>query len=585
MFRNNNDAGPDDAEPSIDWTGNIARQAVLLRSTMQTSETGFISVGSQLQTIHVSTQEISQRLAGLLDNYLNKDGTESLNELRSISERSTRQLNLFNNFSVYAFTQLQNLETPLTLLVEYFKDFDCLVRRLRMMGITARIEAARIGEDGSSFVHLAEEVSVLGQQIAAKAKEVCSYVNRVYEVIALHENKLGEVIGRHKDISTRVSNDMSSNLQILNEKREMSKQTASEISSVSKDVLHNIHVVVQSVQYHDITRQQIDHVIGALQSIKKQDSVLEVVPVCEIQVAHLKRAAKDFENAILAIITALGDLSNGVTTMLSESRKMANFTDGSGNTFFDYVVRGLETVSDTVMKDREVILELTSSLEQVNDNIRMMKSFMHEMAFVGSEIELLALNSRVKAAKTGTNGSALGVIAEAIQRLSVDASNRINEVVDQMSQMVSLARDLTDADTIDVITKSTEREIQKIVNKLKDVIGFFHVTNKSTIEVFRETGKVCATIAERVKSLAEEISRHKEVATSLCEVSCELDQFAARLRGSASDSDRTLIDKRLEEMLKRYTMEAERLTHNTIVNGDQSQSGLPSEADGGIELF
>ena len=91
--------------------------------------------------------------------------------------------------------------------------------------------------------------------------------------------------------------------------------------------------MVQSVQYHDITRQQVDHIIEALQSIQQQNSVFEAVPICQIQVAQLRRVGAEFGDAVLSIVTALGQLSNAVTTMLSESEQMTNFTKDSGTDF------------------------------------------------------------------------------------------------------------------------------------------------------------------------------------------------------------------------------------------------------------
>lgn len=575
---------PNETERPVDWNGEIARHIALLTSMVRTSEEGFLALGSQLQSIYLSTQEISRKLGGLVKNFSSKEGTDSLAELQDMAEQSAKQLDLFKDFSLQAVDKLQNIESPLYVLPESLREFDRLVSRLRMMGISARIEAARIGQDGFGFVHLAEEVAHLAEQITSKAREVSSHIGGVGEIIALNERKLEGVIEKHKDISESVSRNMRSSLVLMDEKLEMSRRTTSGISGKSEEAIRNINVVVQSVQYHDITRQQIDHIVEALQSINGQDSVLEVVPICQVQAAHLKRAGSEFQNALRSIVTALGDLSNAVTMMLSESEQMTNFTADSGNTFFVDIEQGLQTVSGTMMKDLVTVTELVSSLQEITGKVRQMKTFMDEMTDVGSEVELLALNSRVKAAKAGCNGAALAVIAESIQSLSVDARLQIDEVVGHISRMVSLSEDIKNGHSIQTVTNSAEAETQHIIGKLKDAIEVLRLQNGESIEIFRETEQACTIIVGRLVSLADEISRHRDLAHSVIDTANVLQRLAEQLRASVPDSTQAVIDERLEEMLKRYTMETERTTHRAVLGGDEARPA-GSSAGGEIELF
>ncbi len=574
-----------EVELSTIWNREIADHIRQLRAVMQTSEDGFLSIGSKLREIHLSARNVSQKLAALVNIYSADSNANSLSALRVMSDRSTKQLDSFNDFSMRAVADLQNLESPLASLPESLHEFDRLVSRLRKMGITARIEAARIGDEGLDFIRLTETVSVLGEKISAKAREVRTYIKGASEVIALNKGKMEQVIGKHKNITKLVTNDMKSNLRVLDEKHELYQKITSGISDKSEDALRNVHVVVQSVQYHDITRQQVDHIIEALQSIQQQNSVFEAVPICQIQVAQLRRVGAEFGDAVLSIVTALGQLSNAVTTMLSESEQMTNFTKDSGTTFFEYVERGVETVSATMMKDWYAVQELISSLEQISENIRKMKSFMDEMANVGSEIELLALNSRVKAARAGSNGAALGVIAESIQHLSLVALEQVDGVVKQMSHMVMVSCDLTNNHTIEIVTHRAEIETKNIIEKLRDAIQVFHSDNAMTIRIFLETESVCKAIAGELKLLSKEIGRHREIALSLIKTGDMLEQLAVQTRASVPDSARATIDERLKEMRKRYTMEIERETHNAVLSGNQSQTGPSSGDAGSIELF
>lgn len=571
-------------ETPLTWATEIGQHIELLRTVVRTSEDGFLSVGSQLQKIHLSTQNVSEKLAGLANGISAEGGTGSLSELQHMSERSVARLSTFNDFWLQAVGQLRQLEFPLSSLPESLKQFDRLVSRLRTMGITARIESARIGGDGFGFVHLAEEVTLLGEQISPKAKEVLSHIAGVSQIISLNEAKLREVVGNHEEIGLSITGDMESNLNLVDEKLEMSRDTASRISARSEEAIRSIGTIVQSVQYHDITRQEIGHIIEALETVRAEDSILEVVPICQIQAAHLRRAGNEFQRAVASIASALSDLSNIVTVMVSESEQMTSFARESANIFLHHVQSRLETISTATTKDQTAITEFTSSLGTISESILKMKSFMDEMAEVGSEIELLALNSRVTAAKLGNEGAGLGVIAESIQLLSVDAGAQIREVAAQMSQMVDVSSDLTKAQSIEAVTQEAGSETHDVTAKLEEAVRAFHLSNTMSIETFHETEGICKSVVAELESLVRGMDGHREIAVSLIRTSDMLERLAGDLRASVEESARMIIDKRIEEMLARYTMETERMTHTAVLNGNREKTDA-SSGPGEIELF
>ncbi len=570
--------------PSADWSLEVARYIGMLEEMIHTSEEGFLSIGSKLMEIHAGTRQISMKLSTTLNEYSAEKGMNSLIELRNISNRAAEQLDSFREYSLETIDSLQKLESPLESLPDSIHEFDRLISRLKKMGIVAHIEAARVGDGGLDFVRLAENVSLLGEQIAAKAKEVRAYVGEVDGIISQNKTEMEEMISKHTYVARNVGSDMEANLRVLEEKQEMYRQATSAISIRSGQAIDQINAVVQSVQYHDITRQQVEHIIEALRSIGTSESLVEVIPICEVQVAQLRRVGAEFGAAVLAIVSALENLSGALGMMLSESEHLASFTKESGSTFFQHVERGFETVSATMIEDRSAVKEFASSLRNINENIHKMKSFMDEMADVGLEIELLALNSRVKAAKIGDGGETLGVIAESIQNLSTDTLEQVSEVIGRMSHMVSVAGAIAADDVINNVVNRAEAGTDDIVGKLTEVVALFHSNNTSSTEAFLETERASAVIVNQLKNLSEELKGNGELASFLISTADMLEQLKEKLRECVPQAARADIDARLAEIRDSYTMESERATHTAVLKGAQHGS---SESSGGgeIELF
>jgi hypothetical protein len=98
-----------------------------------------------------------------------------------------------------------------------------------------------------------------------------------------------------------------------------------DISSTSAENSNNISDIVQSLQVHDIYRQQIEHVIEALQALPptaaemadensmendslRQQLIGKTGDVCELQEAQLQFAAAEFHAAVSSIVTHLREI-------------------------------------------------------------------------------------------------------------------------------------------------------------------------------------------------------------------------------------------------------------------------------------
>lgn len=563
----------------------VGRHVEILKATIGESESGFLSVGSHLRQIHSGAQEISRKLSGLMNTYSTEAGEFSLNDLRPLADRATSQLESFNDYSLKAVASLETLETPLASLPEFLRNFDRLVSRLRKMGIVARIEASRLGDGGRDFVRLAEAVTSLGDQITSKAKNVYGYIRGVNEVIRVNRSRMREMVGSHGSVSRQVSQYMESNLTILTNKRESIRESGSSISAMSESATVSVNKIVQSIQYHDITRQQVDHIIKALATVLSLDSIIDVIPVCEIQAAQLKRVGTEFGIAVETIAASLRELSGDVASMLEETVKITGSSSQAGRTFIDDVESGLEIVSATMMGDQVTVENLSSSIRQIGENVRKMKSFMDEMADIGSEIELLALNSRIKAAKAGGDGATLGVIAESIEKLSIATLGLVDDVIERMSIMVSASDNLSDERAIETVSRDADREISEIIGTLNATVKTFRDRNAASTDIFRETLEMCSIIEQELASLIKVIDGHRGIAATLASTGNSLEALVQKMKSGISGSSRIVLDQRLEQLRKEYTMETERSTFTSVLNGDTGQNGGSSDDGGSIELF
>ena len=132
---------------------------------------------------------------------------------------------------------------------------------------------------------------------------------------------------------------LSMNLSMLSEKRSSSLRTISSLAARSDEVSKGISEVVSSLQFHDITGQQIGHVVEIFDEIGTGQSgnggmcaTMDALRhVAGLQIDQLKHAKDELISAIERVMTSLHqiasllvDMSRDAATLMSVSATAAN---------------------------------------------------------------------------------------------------------------------------------------------------------------------------------------------------------------------------------------------------------------------
>jgi hypothetical protein len=575
-----------------EWLSGIVHCIEELQPLNVKTEDAFLSVGSQLQNIYTRTMGISDNLTQVMNNF-SSDGESALTaKMRQITETSARFLGNFDTTSQYAVDHLASVMQIIDELPATLKEFDRLVSQLRIMGITTRIETERLGLHNMGFEHLADEVTTLGESISKKAKEVQVSIRTIFGFVILNEQNLVHLRSKHQGLQSLVARNMNEDLQLLGEKHEVLVNVVENITRQSQDSVHSVNTIVGALQFHDITRQQIEHVIDALKDLHmritgggEDDPMPYLILVCELQPAQLQRARNEFMNAVLSLISSFGSLSNTITMMQAESREAIGFADGDGSTFFSVIGANLQNVTNALIEGEKGIHEFLDSLEQIEKVVTNMKTYMEEMSEAGDEVELLALNSRVRAAKTKERGAALGVIAESIQRISTMAEIHIAEVVRSIAALVEKTDQMHELAKNSEIYRATESSIEEMTSDLRIMIGEFAASSSLGKTILEQAASSSTILSKELDAMVAIVRDNRLVGDAIEQIERLLSSIGSDARAVAPEFVLAEVERRLKEMKERYTMNAERDTHAAYVGGTSSVVENNDSSSGSVELF
>ncbi|UFS71327.1 methyl-accepting chemotaxis protein [Geomonas sp. RF6] len=568
------------------WSRRLEAIGAELKLVASTTEDEFLSIGGKLQDFYMRSTGIGSAGEEMVREGAGETVTGAVELFRGVLDEMAEYVSRTQEETGRNSAALKEILGLLEKVSAPLAGFKKINKVLRMLGISTKIESARLGNSAAGFDTLANDVETLSVQVSEKAGII---VGRKDELAKIIEQTLLRVVQtgeRQHDLVIGLLAKTRGSLEALSEIRERCGAAITEVTASCDELTRNLGEIVMSMQTHDIVRQQIEHVEESLVELQggcasRQTGAEEVAIVCELQAAQLRHAESALTQAVRLIVANLQEIAQKQSHLLRETAKISGVSDQAGKSFFQEMEKDLGTITAALTESLEANRTLCSAMASVSDTVGDIAAFVGQIETVGEEIKLIALNSQIKSAYTGEDGAALGVLAEAIQRLSVDAIDQTGEV----------------SRTLQAITRSTEilfgaqgEDAGDLEGKVQGMVSTFgellHTLRSVKETLDRSVHGMDASVAE----LTEDIDRttagitvHRKVSEvlegALAELSAVIEEARTVAPGTGGSID-------FEEIARRYTMNSERQVHQALFDG----AGLETaEGDGeygdNVELF
>ena len=578
------DSGKDDGA-----RGNILGFIEDLKALNGSTETDFLSIGTSLGSISARARKISgtaTSVANLVTSDAVAGNTEKLHTALNMVDGHFRAFHgrLQRNSEVLhtALDMIAAAHGPLTI-------FRKIVKHLHMLGISTKIESERFNGTDRSFGVLAEDVEKLSVVIAARSDAIFKGLAFLDGAIRKTLSALFSTKNSKEETVWAIPESLSAGLAALAEKQTSSSEAAGRLSIQSEEVSRSISDVVSLLQVHDITRQQIEHVVETLDEILGKTSkdgsgdtnLLRILKdIGGIQIDQLEHARNELTSSVRKVMNDLGKITHHVSMVTGDTMNLVNAAGESGSSFLSELNRSISTVMTSFQANREMDGELSAAMDSVSRTIGELSNFVNDIEDIGSEIELIALNARVKAAHAAGDGAALGVLAEAIRNLSDSARGQTLTLTGSLKGISEVALELNKG------TAEGERpeETMAGMERLRDSLAASHASLLELLKALRnETG----ALTHSVDSIVAGITAHTRTDEVLNGVVRGLRELVSSAKSLVFQGEASELSEYLKDMTSRYTMRQERHIHHQ----SGIQPGLYAKTDTGeslgdnVELF
>lgn len=560
------------------------------RLTVST-EDEFLQIGAQLQQFYSDAGNISQLSSAIIAKVSGNETEDAIAGLRALMSRMDSYLQHEKDETSASVAALENILRLLVNVNDALGGFKKVIKVLHMLGISTKIESVRMGDDNAGFYNLAMDVEKLSESIKEKSANIMERKEDLAGMIRETLTKVLQIAATEQGEARTIFDQTHGVLDSFEESRSRYSAAIGRLSGISANISSNTGRIVSSVQFHDITRQQMEHVKEALdeQSEKiggagDRDSMLECGYICELQGAQLDNSLAALTSAVSEIIEGLQGVAGSGAEMAAEAMFMVGNADDDGGSFLDQIGKGLGSVTSALAESGDANRSLSTAMASVSETIGHITDFVNDIEDIGSEIELIALNAQIKAARTGSEGAALGVLAEAIQKLSVEARSQSLVVSRTLQEITGASEYLITA--IDNDSDAIQSEVHAMIDDLNGLLGSLRSLNNDLLPLLRKTSDASQRLSDAIEQTVSGITVHMETAQVVEPVIAELRRIA-ETTGAFSNGHTPTDSRKFKELAERYTMHSERRIHESITSGGGAGPAYDAADDLGdnIELF
>jgi methyl-accepting chemotaxis protein len=581
------------AVPSkTNWPGRLQKAVEDLIQLNTSTEREFLSLGERLQDYYLRTREISTVSSDIATRMSGQEITDAMERLRAIYTR-VEQLDSKSRQG------LEILNSILGRAEDIGRQLDCfskVVKNLHVVCNLIKIETARIKSSDKEFQALVEDIKELAADIEKKSVHLFDQ-SRALGLLTRQNLTLIREFENKKQGQCRIILDGTmKNLRSLAERHELSVSTMQNLADQWNSISQSIGEVVASIQFHDITRQQIEHAVEALNGLldkmpaigpsNKGNPLIRQMPVspdngngkkgslcnentglalstCRLQMAQIHHAGEELFSAVNRIINNLRTIADQGSKMAMDAKQITGTNEQTGHSFLSEMEEALSVLNDSLSDYAQLNMEMEITMGQVGDTVSGMSSFVKEIEKIGINMKKVALNAIIQAAHIGADGLPLSVLAESVHYLSVTTGDQINTIAGNLKEVIAISGQLDEK-----VQDEAENGWDRGDNPADYIAGMIKPLRRLDEDIaallsrIDESGR---TFRVEIEKTIEKITVHDRVYQGIEAINGGLDLLVNEIRARLPEDLQNKQEQDLLELAERYTMDREREIHHSLL--------------------
>lgn len=460
---------------------------------------------------------------------------------------------------------------------------------LNVVGLNIAVESSRSSESVEMFSVFTEEIRGLSRRISdistairdgsartrngqlAAYRQIRAGLDALSQLIAEAEKIVGEALERIREIMA------------------YSRQALERSTDSSREISRLVGEVVVAIQFHDISRQKVEHVGAALadaagllkESAEKRPVVRgRVHRLLTLQIIQLQEVVDEIRAARERAARAFEQLNAQVVDLVADAARLdaGDAANGHLDAHRQGLESGLRQLRELLGKGRALDRDIRQIAEEGAEAASQLSDHIDPVRDISFDLHLKALNAIVKSARLPREGQALEVLAQEVSKLSTQSGGFVDDVVEILESLVSLSLDLDLMD--DAEDAEEDRADTAIADGLEEMARRF--------DEFRTDAAAAPAAARAIEADIEatggQLGFLDTLAADLLDRIARLQDLAERFTPWSEAAQHGSAET-IEQAARRYTMESERRLHSRHLGEAADLAVGAGAAEGAVELF
>jgi hypothetical protein len=538
-----------------------------LDSLNRSTEADFLAVGRELDsciraagTIRAAIGEFSESLAG-------EAGEQAAAALHVLLERAAEMQRRVE----CAADAIGGLGRSAGSIRRSFAGMAGVALAFQVSATVGRVETARLGRVGDGLANL-------GDEVRASAAAIRQQVQGAAEAAAALDERISAAAGRISELASEELRELpelirtvEESLETLQGRRERARHSSLGLQDRFTALSESAGRIVVALQFHDITRQRIEHVVDALRELIREGGPspsARDLAVAQLQRQQLAAAASTFSASARQIREELAGMAETGRGIEQEARTLLGLATDERGAFWGRMERCFARVLEAVFRCGRLKSEANSAREELRRSVSQLAAGVGEIQAIGQGIHYLAINTAIQSVHLGGAGEPLSVVAASMQQLQAEAAQTSEEAAAALSAM---GRAIDAAGAVD------EGNGDVLVTELQNGIAGLQESSERSASWTEQVGSAAVTLSVDVDHAVSKFDVGERFAEVAERCGAELEAVGGMAAAPGAPA------RAVDELAVRYTMRAEHDVHARAVSGEAASP--VATLDDNVELF
>lgn len=539
-----------------------------LERILKDVEPYFLQLGQELQGIYSDTEKLT-RLSNKTAQIAGGDSSDGfLTNVEALAEQS---LEKFERCRIEISGSLQYVETSVQYLDKFQKFYPVIrsiSKSLNIIALNIAMESSRSQEGEEMFSFFVREIRDLSKRV----NEISRQIRDDSERARLTQANILESVMERRDALTHIAaaahRMVKDSVKRIENLLNMSAIALEKAGKCSGEISRNIGEVVTSIQFHDISRQQIEHVIEAIRDIEKKcreeisqqnvdtggpEVLSEARSVLRVQEAQMEQVIREIREAHDRIASSYGEIGHEIEILVEETANLwstnSNYLDKENA--MEALVSGYVELNRILEQGHDLVKQVEKAMLSSSEVASRLTLNVNRIEDISFDLHLKAINAVIMSNRLGEKGKAQSVLAQDVTEISKKSNTFASQVVDIIRSISELAYDLSSLSKDNVSDDKTGMDMEQIMGAYRN----FQKDSSLTVERAGSLKEMISQCKTRLSFFMELIDQLTVCLSMLKEIIQLLEPFTIQKDEQGSDFDQTS---------KRYTMEIERNIHADV---------------------